>query len=72
MDQAPAENFVSCPTGNMARKTVPHSTSTTVYVPCEVLRVDIKVFVDTSKAWRHLRAFGNHVGALTAVDMATE
>ena len=55
----------------MAQKPVQHSTTTTEYVPGEVLQVDIKVFADTSKARKHLRAFGNHVGALTAVDMAT-
>ena len=55
----------------MAQKPVPQTTSTTVYIPGEVLQVDIKVFADTSKARKHLRAFGNQVGALTAVDMAT-
>ena len=56
----------------MARKPVPHSTTTTAeYVPGEVLQVDIKVFADTSKGRKRLRAFENYVGALTAVDMAT-
>ena len=62
---------VACPAGNMAQKPVPQSISTTTYIPCEVIQIDIKVFADTSKARKHLRAFGNHVGALTAVDMAT-
>ena len=62
---------VACPAGNMAQKPVPHTTSTTEYVPGEVLQVDIKVFADTSKTEKHLHAFGNHVGALTAVDMST-
>ena len=34
-------------------------------------QIDIKVFAATSKARKHLIAFGNSVGALTAVDMAT-
>ena len=56
----------------MAQKPIPHSSTTiTEYIPGEVLQVDIKVFADTSKARKHLRAFGNHVGALTAVDMTT-
>ena len=33
--------------------------------------MDIKVFVDASKARKHLDASGNYVGAPTAVDMAT-
>ena len=62
---------VACPAGNMAQKPVPQSISTTEYIPREVLQIDIKIFADTSKARKHLRAFGSHVGALTAVDMAT-
>ena len=67
----PFPQCVACPAGNMAQKPVPHTPSTTVYIPGEVLQVDIKVFADTSKARKHLREFGNQVGALTAVDMAT-
>ena len=52
-------------------KPVPQSTTTNEYDHGKVLQVDIKDFADTSKARKHLRAFGNHVGALTAVDMAT-
>ena len=55
----------------MAQKPVPHSTTTTEYLPGDVLQIDNKVFADTSKARKHLRAFGNYVGALTAADMAT-
>ena len=62
---------VACPAGNMAQKSVPQSTSTTEYVPGEVLKLNIKVFADTFKARKHLRKFGNHVGALTAVDVVT-
>ena len=54
---------VACLAGNMAQKPVPHSISTTEYIPEEVLQIDIKVFADTSKARKHLRAFGNYVGA---------
>ena len=46
-------------------------TSTTEYVPGEVLQVDIKVFAGTSKVRKNLRAFGNYIGAFTTVDMAT-
>ena len=56
---------------NIAQRLVPHSDSTTEYVPVVVLQVDIKVLADTSKARKHLSAFGNHLGALTVVDMAT-
>ena len=56
----------------MAQKPVPHTTSTTEYIPGEVLQVEVKVFADTSKARKNLRAFGNYVGALTAVDMTTD
>ena len=55
----------------MAQKPVPHSTSATVYVPGELLQMDIKGFADTSQAKKHLRAFGNHEGALTAAYTAT-
>ena len=55
----------------MAQKPVPKSAAATEYVPGEVLQVDIKVFADTSEARKHVRAFGNHAGALTAVDVAT-
>ena len=47
---------VACPAGNMAQKLVPQSISTTEYIPGEVLQIDIKVFADTSKARKHLRA----------------
>ena len=60
-----------CLSRNMVQKPVPNSTATTDYVSGEVLQVDIKVFADTSKARKHLRALGNHVGALTAVDTTT-
>ena len=63
--------YVACQAGNMAQKPVPQSITTTEYVPDEVLQVDIKVLSDTSEARKHLRAFGNHVGAMTAFDMAT-
>ena len=65
------QQCVACPSGNIAQKPVPQFTTTTEYVPGEVLQVDIKVFADTYKARKHLRAIGYHVGALTAVDMAT-
>ena len=50
---------VACPAGNMAQKPVPQTTSTTKYIPGNVLQVDIKVFADTLKARKHLHAFGN-------------
>ena len=49
----------------MAQKPVPHSTTTAEYVPGEVLQADINVFAGSCKAGKHLREFGNHVGALT-------
>ena len=52
-------------------ETIPQSTSDTEYIPGDVLQVDIKVFADTSKARKYMRAFGKYTGALTAVDMAT-
>ena len=48
---------VACPAENMARRPVPYITSTTEYVPGEVLRVDIKGFAVTVEARKHLRAF---------------
>ena len=35
------------------------------------LQRHIKVFADTPKARKRLRAFGNHVGVLTAADTTT-
>ena len=55
----------------MVQSPVPHCTSTTEYVPDDVLQVGIKIFANTSKAGKHLRAFGNYIGPFTAVDMTT-
>ena len=55
---------VACQAGNMTQKPVRHSTSITEYVPGEVLRLDIHDFAYTSKARKHLRAFGNYIGPL--------
>ena len=55
----------------MAQKPVPHSTSTTVFVPGDVLHANINAFSDTSEVRKYLHGFGNHVGDFTAVDMKT-
>ena len=61
----------ACPAGNMAQRPIPRTSSDREILPGEEIQVDIKVFADNSKARKHKRAFGNHTGALTAVDLST-
>ena len=55
----------------MAQQPIPRDASDRVFVPGEEFQVDIKVWANGSKALKHRRAFGRHIGALTAIDLAT-
>ena len=61
----------ACPAGNMAQRPIPRTSSNRLILPGEEIQIDIKVFADNSKARKHKRAFGNHTGALTAIDLST-
>ena len=61
----------ACLAGNMAQQPIPRDASDRVFVPGEEFQVDIKVWANGSKALKHRRAFGRHIGALTAIDLAT-
>ena len=55
----------------MAQQPIPRDASDRVFVPGEKFQVDIKIWSNSSKALKHKRVFGRHVGALTAIDLAT-
>ena len=61
----------ACPAANMAQRDIPREASDREFVPGEEIQIDIKIWANSSKALKHRRAFGKHIGAVTAVDMAT-
>ena len=61
----------ACPAASMAQKPIPRTASDRDIVPGEEFQLDIKVWANSSKALKHRRAFGKHIGALTAVDLST-
>ena len=61
----------ACPADSMAQKAIPRTALDHFFVTGDGFQLDIKVWANNSKALKHQRAFGKHIGALTAVDHST-